>query len=378
MSNAVYDIGIIGGGLAGLCTAIQVAKKGHSVILIEKESYPFHKVCGEYISLESWGFLKELGVPLNELSLPIINTLTVSSPNGNSLQHLLPLGGFGISRYKLDNILSKIAIQNGVALIENCKVEDVLYSENEFTITTNQVKVRCKVCCGSFGKRSNLDVKWKRKFITKKNETLNNFIAVKYHAKINFPLNEIALHNFKNGYCGISKIEDDLYCICYLTTAKNLQKNKNSIPQLEKNILQQNIFLQQIFSQASMMYEKPLTIAQISFSPKKQIENHMLLIGDAAGLITPLCGNGMSMAMHASKIAFEKIDYFLQGKLTRTEMEIAYTKEWKKQFSARLRMGRWIQRFFGKEWVTNLFISILKQNSWLVEKLIKRTHGKPF
>ncbi|MBC7511814.1 MAG: FAD-dependent oxidoreductase, partial [Ferruginibacter sp.] len=48
-----YDITIIGGGLAGLALAIQLVKKGYSVALFEKEQYPFHKVCGEYISLES-------------------------------------------------------------------------------------------------------------------------------------------------------------------------------------------------------------------------------------------------------------------------------------------------------------------------------------
>ena len=48
---SAYDLAIIGGGLAGLTLAIQVRRMGHSVILFEKEKYPFHRVCGEYISL---------------------------------------------------------------------------------------------------------------------------------------------------------------------------------------------------------------------------------------------------------------------------------------------------------------------------------------
>ena len=64
MSKEYYDIGIIGGGLAGLSFAIQSAKSGYNTILFEKETYPYHKVCGEYISLESWPFLEKLGVPL--------------------------------------------------------------------------------------------------------------------------------------------------------------------------------------------------------------------------------------------------------------------------------------------------------------------------
>jgi flavin-dependent dehydrogenase len=62
-----YDVAIIGGGLGGLSLAIQLARKNFSVILFEKEKYPFHKVCGEYISMESWGFLEDLGLPLSDL-----------------------------------------------------------------------------------------------------------------------------------------------------------------------------------------------------------------------------------------------------------------------------------------------------------------------
>ena len=53
-----YDVAIIGGGLAGLSLAIQCASQNVSVVLFEKETYPYHKVCGEYISLESQPFLE--------------------------------------------------------------------------------------------------------------------------------------------------------------------------------------------------------------------------------------------------------------------------------------------------------------------------------
>ena len=104
-----YDVTIIGGGLAGLALSIQLARKGYKVALFEKEQYPFHKVCGEYISMESWAFIESLGVPLSQMNLPFINKLIVTAPNGNSLQHHLPLGGFGISRYCLDNKLKNIS-----------------------------------------------------------------------------------------------------------------------------------------------------------------------------------------------------------------------------------------------------------------------------
>ncbi|MEP6712274.1 MAG: NAD(P)/FAD-dependent oxidoreductase [Ferruginibacter sp.] len=376
--DTLYDTAVIGGGLAGLCLSIQLATQGFKIILFEKEIYPFHKVCGEYISMESWGFLESLGLPLSKMQLPVIKKLIVTSPDGTALQHDLGLGGFGISRYRIDNHLKEIAAGLGVQILENCKAEDVIIKDDIFKITTIKGNFTAKVCCGSFGKRSNLDVKWKRSFILSTKGKLNNYIGIKYHIKTDFPADTIALHNFKNGYCGISKIEEDRYCLCYLTNAANLKDSNNGIDEMEKTILSANPYLKNIFTTSTKLYSSPLSISQISFQKKTQIENHILLLGDAAGMITPLCGNGMSMAMHSSKIAFINISAFLKNHISREVMEENYLKTWKKTFSKRLRTGRIVQYFFGKPIVTNLFVSAMKRLPFLTTALIKKTHGDPF
>lgn len=378
MTDKRFDIAIVGGGLAGLTLSIQAAKAGYQTVLFEKEKYPFHKVCGEYISLESWNFLLSLGLPLNDMQLPVIQHLNISSPNGKLFQQKLPLGGFGISRYKLDAMLYKIASEVGVTVLQETKVTDITFHDDEFIIQSLIVNLKTKIVCGSFGKRSNLDVKWNRNFIQQKSNKLNNYIGVKYHIKTQYPANLISLHNFEHGYCGISKIEDDKYCLCYLTTAENLKKSNNNIQQMEKQILFQNPHLKKIFSDAEFLYDAPLTISQISFNKKAQVENHMLMVGDAAGMITPLCGNGMSMALHGSKLAFHCVEAFLQNNITRIQMEEQYQLAWNKQFAKRIKVGRMIQQFFGKSTVTNLFILLFKSFPFLAKPLIRLTHGKPF
>jgi 2-polyprenyl-6-methoxyphenol hydroxylase-like FAD-dependent oxidoreductase len=62
---------------------------------------------------------------------------------------------------------------------------------------------------------------------------------------------------------------------------------------------------------AVIQFEKPLTISQVSFE-EKCIENHIIMIGDTAGLIHPLCGNGMAMAIHSAKLATENTIHFLE------------------------------------------------------------------
>jgi menaquinone-9 beta-reductase len=373
-----FDAAIVGGGLAGLSLSILLAKSGYQIVLFEKEKYPFHKVCGEYISLESWKFIESLGLNLSDLNLPVIKKLIVSSPNGNILNAGLDLGGFGISRYFLDNELKKIAEKNGVIVLEKTKVNDVIYKDNAFIIKYNGGEVISSVVAGSFGKRSNLDVKWQRNFISQKPGKLNNYVGVKYHVKNDFPADTIALHNFKDGYCGISKIENDKYCLCYLTTAQNLKANHNSIKEMEKNVLYQNPFLKKIFLESEFLFSEPVTISQISFDKKTQVENHILMLGDAAGMITPLCGNGMSMAFHSAKIAFKNISLYLSKNILRNEMEQKYSREWETQFSKRLRNGRMIQKLFGKIWLTNVFIKTIKHFPFIVDRMIKSTHGKEF
>lgn len=374
----LYDVAIIGGGLAGLSLAIQCAIAGYVVILFEKEDYPFHKVCGEYISNESLPFLQRLGIPLQLYYLPQIDTLHVSDMSGRLYQFPLHSGGFGISRYTLDSLLYRTALDKGVTVKTNTKVQDVQFADDSFTVITSAGNYQARVACGTYGKRSNLDVKWKRSFTLQRSNKLNNYIGIKYHIQYPHADNVIALHNFKDGYCGISKIEGDKCCLCYLTTAANLKQYNNSIAQMEKGLLSQNPQLREIFNNAVSLYQQPLAISQVSFEPKTQVENGVLMLGDTAGLITPLCGNGMSMAMHASLLAFRTIDLFLQKRINRMEMEDQYATEWKKEFATRLFAGRMIQRVFGGETTTALFLRMMSALPPLANKIIRLTHGKVF
>jgi flavin-dependent dehydrogenase len=373
-----YDCAFIGGGLAGLTAAINLAKSGYRILLFEKESYPFHKVCGEYISMESWDYLVRLGLPLADMQLPRIKKLLVTAPIGITLEQDLPLGGFGISRYLLDETLMHIAKKNDVIVMNPAKVESVAFDGKQFTINSTAGVFTCTCCCGSYGKRSNLDRIWKRPFILKKPNPLNHFIGVKYHIAGHFNTDQIALHNFSDGYCGLSKIEGDRYCLCYLTTAENLKRSGNSIETMEREILSKNPHLEKIISERQSFYEQPITISQVSFNKKTQVENHVLMLGDAAGLIAPLSGNGMSMAMHSGKLAVAVVEDFLEKKISRVEMEKRYQKQWKQLFAGRLVTGRLIQRVFGKPTTTNMFLWMMKKTPNLSQWLIRQTHGNPF
>ena len=377
-SNHSYDAVIVGGGLAGLSLAILLSRRQYKVLLIEKESYPKHKVCGEYISTESKPFLEGIGLPVSDMDLPVISRLLLTDTKGNEVNTPLPQGGFGISRYKLDAMLANLAQNAGATLLTKTKVDSIQWANDSFTVTAGSATFTARVACGAWGKRSNIDLKWQRPFIKEKNKALNNYIGIKYHITYPWPRDVVGLHNFTDGYCGISQIEDGKCCLCYLTTAANLQKNGNDIKKLEHNILMQNPWLRQIFSEAIFLYDTPAAISQISFQKKEQVQEHVLLLGDAAGMITPLCGNGMSMAFHSAKIAGALIDDFLQGSITRSAMEKSYISAWQHNFSSRTALGRIVQRNFGKDNTTAFFIKAMNALPFVRKAIIRGTSGRPF
>ena len=357
-----------------MISAIALARAGLSVTLFERKTYPFHKVCGEYISNEVLPYLQSLDIAVESLKPAHIRHFLLSAPSGNTLTCPLDLGGFGLSRYTLDNYLAQLARQAGVTIREKTAVQEIKYTPDQFRIKlADGEELSSDLTIGSFGKRSNLDRYLHRRFFTQSSP----YIGVKYHLRFNQPQDLICLHNFKDGYAGISAIEDGKYCFCYLTTRANL-KASGSIPNLEKKILSQNPHLKKIFKEAEFLYLQPEVINEISFAAKTCVEDHVLFCGDAAGLITPLCGNGMAMAIHAAKIASTSILEYTSGHINRDELEKKYTRLWQQQFNRRLQAGRLVQRLFGRPILTEMVLHTLKRFPAGVRFLMAQTHGQPF
>ena len=373
MKNIIsFDVIIIGGGLAGLTNAIHLSKSRQRVLLIEKNSYPKHKVCGEYISNEVLPYLNSLGIDPIKGGAKQISKVQVSTTKGDLIKGELPLGGFGMSRYFLDSLLLKEVRLNGVQVLKDT-VESVIFKKNIFTVQTKDSGAfESKITIGAFGKRSVLDLKMNRKFIKKKSP----YLAVKIHVKGDFPEDLIALHNFKGGYCGVSKVENNSINLCYITEYNSFKKYKN-ISDFHQQVVFKNKHLKKIFKESKSVFKKPLTISQISFETKKPVENHIIMCGDTAGMIHPLCGNGMGMAITSARLASIRILQFLNGEIkTREGLEKQYFKDWNKEFKTRLKTGHFIARLFRSQTISQIAYSILKIIPFLLPKMIQFTHGK--
>jgi menaquinone-9 beta-reductase len=318
-------------------------------------------------------YLKKNDLYPDHVNVSHLTQFQLSSVSGESATMQLDMGGFGVSRYQFDHFLAEKAKTLGVQIHENCEVNGVVFKNERFALTTSAGVFEADAVIGSFGKRSKLDIQMQREFTLKRSP----YVGIKYHVQSNHPPGLIALHNFDGGYCGVSNIEDQLTNICYLVHRNVLQAHGN-VDDLQRNVLFKNPFLKKTFIEGVFKNAKPFVINEISFETKSPVEGHILMAGDAAGMIAPLCGNGMAMAMHGGVLAATYVAEFCHEKISRTQMEQHYSSAWKKAFAQRLGFGRTVQRMFGNRLFSQLAVKITLHSPPLSRFIMRNTHGEVF
>ncbi|NNC70073.1 MAG: NAD(P)/FAD-dependent oxidoreductase [Flavobacteriaceae bacterium] len=230
-----FDVAIIGGGLAGLSAATYLAQNGIKTLVLEKQAYPKHKVCGEYVSNEVLPFLNSLDFDPFAFGAKAIDKFLLTTVKGKRIQAKLSMGGFSLSRFAFDAALAQRAQDAGVNIVQDTVISTD-YDDNLCHITTKKgVTKTSKILIGAYGKRSNLDKYLNRKFLNNNSA----YLAIKAHFKSDFQDGLVALHNFNGGYCGLSKVENDHVNVCYITNYKSFKKYK-SISNFQAQVVCQN------------------------------------------------------------------------------------------------------------------------------------------
>ncbi|MFZ0704961.1 MAG: NAD(P)/FAD-dependent oxidoreductase [Candidatus Korobacteraceae bacterium] len=289
-----YDLAIVGGGPAGASAAITAARKGASVVLFDSSDFPRQKVCGEFVSAESLGLLRELlrgherADDVLQSAPPISRARIFAS--GRVAESPIEPSGLSIPRTVLDLLLWECAQQAGVTAHSKCEAL-AIGGEGPFTVSAAHgefVADAIILCTG----------RWSRFSDSSEVASGPKWIGVKAHYRERNPALSTDLYFFDNGYCGVQPVSRDAVNVCALVrsdSATTLEAVFRCSPQLQARAEQWQRITAPV-STAPVVYRKPVCL-----------RGRMLLAGDAAGFIDPFAGDGISLALRSGQAAAECI-----------------------------------------------------------------------
>lgn len=376
--DARFDAVVIGAGLAGCGVAIGLARRGHSVLLLEAERYPVHKLCGEFLSPEATTSLEALGVDraVRDAGAVEIRRVAVTSATGAVWREELPGAALGVSRRTLDPILFGAAREAGADAREGARVTEI-EGEGEhgflvrYTSDGHEDEVEARLVVGCYGKRSPLDRRLGRAFLDRRHD----FVAFKAHHRGADFGDCIELHGFEGGYCGMSHVEGGAVNVCLIAWTRSLREAGSSFAALRDRALRTNPHLAARLDQLEPVTDDVLAIAQVPFAFKELFARDVMMVGDTAGMIAPLCGDGMAMALRAAELAVPPASEFLAGRVSFAELRARYTRAWRREFAPRMRLGLALQEALFRPRISRIGIATLNRAPWLGRAIVWATRG---
>lgn len=272
---------IVGGGLVGLSLAIALRLRGVPVVVREAGSYPRHKVCGEFVSGVTDAVLERLGVAdCFEGYLPR-QSLRWHSCGRVVVEDALPFPARAISRHRLDARLADRLVSLG----------GVLHTGARVTAVPGEGRVWAAGRPKQAGARR---------------------IGLKAHVRGVDLRADLEMHSGRNGYAGLTEVEDGWTNVC-------------GIFQVDRTVSGRGAALLPAYldaggngALASALREAEWRDGSFSavagFAPGIQPGRAgELRLGDAAQMIPPFTGNGMSMAFETADAAVEPLAGWAAG-----------------------------------------------------------------
>jgi flavin-dependent dehydrogenase len=335
------EVLVIGAGPAGATAATLLARRGIDVVVVDRDSFPRDKVCGEFLSYDALPCLDVLGLAplLRSYDAPSISRCRLFAP-GRGVEFDLPRAAVGISRFALDAALVAAAREAGARVFEETAVESTELQPSDFRVTTKDrsgqtIKVRSRHAIGAWGRWGRLDRQLERPFAT---ERKARFFGFKRHYRSSLPTSTIDLYSFDRGYFGVAPIEGGVTNVCGLVHETRLSGLKGRWDAFTETLRGESAEADALFASIEPVNEF-LTSDPVIFGGKSPVERGMILAGDSSGIIDPLTGDGMAMAIQSG---------FLAAAMTRqairsgADQSAAYVEAHGELFGSRIRWSRLI------------------------------------
>jgi flavin-dependent dehydrogenase len=297
-----FGILIAGGGLAGTAAGCMLAAAGEDVTIIERETGPTHKICGEFLSIEAQAYLREIGFDVAALGGHSISQLRLTRCD-ESIDTKLPFLGLGISRHALDEALLKHAAASGAKLMRGCAVSNIT-CDGSVQMADGQI-LQPKTLFLATGKH---DIRGLRR----PHSDSEALVGFKMHFLMR-PLATMQLKDFislilfRDGYAGIQLIENDHTNLCLLIKRERLRRLGGKWPDLLADLCRECPYLARLLDGATPLLPQPLTIYRVPYGyvhkPRGDAPKAMFRLGDQAAVIPSFTGDGMAIALHTARLA---------------------------------------------------------------------------
>jgi flavin-dependent dehydrogenase len=370
-----YDAIVIGGGLAGGSAALQLARRGHEVALLEKDTYPRHKLCGEFLSPEAQSSLSGLDL-LGSVRAAGARSLTharLTGPRGTTAEHALLGTALGLSRYRLDTLLFEAACAAGVDGRTGTKATAVTGSlADGFAVEAGGDTLHGRLVLGAYGRRSTLDRRLDRPFLDERSP----YVAFKAHyaGDASGLDGTVEVHAAPGGYCGLGPVEEDRVNVCWIGRTDVLKDAGGTAPAMLGE-LRHNPALDDRMRGLDRVSDRFEAVSQVPLMSKAQFVDDVCMIGDSAGMIAPLCGDGMAMALDTADLVAPLADAFLSGRRPAAAFRTDYRDQWRRRYGRRLRIGRWVHAAAFRPFAATALLATCRALPPLTRWLIRSTRG---
>jgi len=382
-----FDAAVIGAGIAGNALAKSLADRGWNTVLIERKAFPRHKVCGEFLSPEGASMLEALGVsaPVQALLPSVIDKTRLIFSDGGVLEIPLPGNALGVSRYALDSALLSAAQHAGVHAASETTVLAVTSHENGYAITARRGNEMCqyeaRAVIAAWGANGQSALAGRMANDVKRpvrSNAKNGFVGVKSHFRGIKAESSVDLYFFDGGYLGISPIQEGIVNASALMKLSKFPNKPKSVLDWIEAACAQNESLKRRLAHAEPVTGTQAAVAPVDLGRKAQPWGAFPHIGDAALMIPPLCGDGMSMALRSAQLCAPLADRYLQGELSLADWEREYTRTILHQFRGPRQWGRLLQWLIGLPLVPLVLPQAARLAPRLAFGLVQATRLKQF
>jgi len=356
--SVMYDVAIVGGGPGGATLAALLAQRGLSVVLFDRDQFPRDKLCGEFLSYDALAPLEIIGLlaELDREGATAIGRCRIVGPRG-TYEFDLPRAARGISRLRLDAMLVRRAAELGATVREGWAVDAIRRTRDGFAIDARTREhepqfATARIVAGAWGRWGRIDRQLERPFTR---DMERRHFGFKRHYRLTgsaVPSPDLStrqtidLYSFPRGYLGVNGVEGGEVNICGLVHASSLDGLRGGWETFVDSLPGEGEHLRRLFAAHEPTQSQFLSSEPVIFAARSPAVNGILMVGDAAGIIDPLAGNGMAMAIQSALVAASII-------VRRTsddpeDVAAEYDATYRKYFLDRIRWSRRVAKFLSR------------------------------